>query len=77
MKNNFSSFEKHFKLEMNVFFFLFVISFAVLEIFTILHYESKITDDVKTFSVLPKHKIENISANKRAVQFKHYTSIVP
>ena len=49
MKNKFSSFERHFKMEKNV-VFLFMVSFAVLEIFTILYYANKITDDVTTFS---------------------------
>ena len=42
MKNKFSSFERHFKMEKNV-VFLFMVSFAVLEIFTILYYANKIT----------------------------------
>ena len=49
MKKKFSSFKRHFKKEKNGVFF-FVISFAVLEIFTILYYVNRISDDVTMFS---------------------------
>ena len=59
-------------------FFHFTTSFAALEIFKILYYANKITDDVTVVSQRgAKHKMKNISANKRAVQFKLCTCVVP
>ena len=44
-----SSFKRHFKMEKNG-VILFVISFTALEIFMILYYVNKITDDLTMFS---------------------------
>ena len=48
MKNKLSSFEWYFKMEKNRVFH-FVVSYTALEIFMILYYENKITDDVTMF----------------------------
>ena len=51
--------------------FLFAISSLVPEIFTILYYANKITDDVTNCSnMVPKRKMMNISANNRDVHLK-------
>ena len=51
--------------------FLFVISSLILEIFTILYYAIKMTDDVTNCSnMVPKHKMTNISANNRKMHLK-------
>ena len=74
MKNKSSSFERHFKIEKNG--VLFVTSFAIFEILTMLYYAYKINDDVRMFSQCgAKAQMKNISANKRAVQLKIGTSI--
>ena len=49
MKNYLSSFEGHFKMEKNGVFH-FMLSFTALEIFMILYYGNKITDNVTKFS---------------------------
>ena len=58
--------------------FLFLISSLVPEIFTILYYANELIDDVTSgSSMVPKHKINNISANNKAMLIKLGTSIVP
>ena len=48
--------------------FLFAISSHVPDIFTILYYANKMTDDVINCSnMVPKPKMRNISANKRVI----------
>ena len=52
--------------------FLFLISSLVPEIFMILYYANKLNDGVKSgSSMVPKHKINNISANNKAMLIKH------
>ena len=47
--------------------FLFLKSSLDPEIFMILYYANQITDDVTSgFSMVPKHKINNISVNKKS-----------
>ena len=56
--------------------FLFVIPSFVREIFKFLHYANLITDDIiSRSSMKSKHKINNISANNRAMQLKLGTLI--
>ena len=58
--------------------FLFLISFLVPEIFMILCYANELTNDVTSgSSMVPKHKINNISANNRAMLIKLGTCTVP
>ena len=48
--------------------FLFSISSLVPEILTILYYANELTDDVmSSSSMVPKHKINNISVNNEAI----------
>ena len=51
--------------------FLFVISSLVPEIFRILYYANKLTDDRHNCSItVKKHKLTNISANEKAMRMK-------
>ena len=58
--------------------FLFLISSLVPDMFTTLHYANQLIVDVTSgSSMIPKHKIINISANNKAMLIKLGTSIVP
>ena len=58
--------------------FLFLISSLVPEIFMILYYSNQLIDDVMSgSSMVPKHKINNISENNKAMLLKLGTIIVP
>jgi len=70
VKNNCSLFERLFKVKRNG-FFLFGISFFVLEIFTFLYYANEESDDIiGGFTKTAQHSIENNSRNITAVFFK-------
>ena len=58
--------------------FLSLISSLVPEIFMILYHANELTDDVTSGSrMVPKHKINKISANNKAMLIKLGIGIVP